>query len=373
MPVPDKMQIAYFVHSLRSDWNNGNAHFLRGLIRELDTLGHEVVVFEPRTEWSIENLLDEPQGDSALVQFHRTYPDIRIQHYDSEEITNHDVWRTALSGFDIVVVHEWNPAALTHALLELRYELGYKALFHDTHHRASSSPGQIRMLAVDRFDGVIAFGEALRAVYQSRFDMRRVWTLHEAADTKVFQPAAGVPKCQDVIWIGNWGDDERSEEIREFLLRPAALMSGRCFAIFGVRYPEDALKALHSAGVRYGGYLPNLQAPCVYASSRITVHVPRQQYVQSMTGIPTIRVFEALACGIPLISAPWNDTERLFREGDFTFVSTGEEMRRAIEHMLEEPTEAQAQAVRGRETVLARHTCAHRAVELEEICREVLA
>jgi spore maturation protein CgeB len=150
-------------------------------------------------------------------------------------------------------------------------------------------------------------------------------------------------------------------------------MSGRCFAIFGVRYPEDALEALHSAGVRYGGYLPNLQAPCLYAASRIAVHVPRQQYVQSMTGIPTIRVFEALACGIPLISAPWNDTECLFREGDFTFVSNGEEMQRAIEHMLEEPTEAHAQAVRGRETVLARHTCAHRAVELEEICKEVLA
>jgi spore maturation protein CgeB len=175
------------------------------------------------------------------------------------------------------------------------------------------------------------------------------------------------------VWIGNWGDEERSEEIREFLLRPAAEMQGRQFTIYGVRYPGDALEALRSAGTRYGGYLPNLQAPCVYAESRISVHVPRQQYVQSMAGIPTIRVFEALACGIPLISAPWSDTECLFRPGDFTFVTGGREMRRAIERMLENPVEAQAQALRGRETVLARHTCAHRAAELEEICREVLA
>jgi spore maturation protein CgeB len=373
MPVPDKLQIAYFVHSLRSDWNNGNAHFLRGLIREFGARGHEVVVFEPRKEWSIDNLLSEPQGDAALAQFHQTYSEIQIEQYDPEEITNHAAWRTALRGFDIVVVHEWNPAALAHALLELRDELGYKALFHDTHHRASSSPDQIRMLAIDRFDGVIAFGEALRAVYQSQFGMRRVWTLHEAADTKIFQPAVGIPKCQDVVWIGNWGDEERSKEIREFLLRPATLMPDQWFAIYGVRYPKDALEALRAAGIRYGGYLPNLQAPCVYAESRITVHVPRQQYVQSMIGIPTIRVFEALACGIPLISAPWSDTEGLFREGDLAFVSNGEEMRRAIERVLQDPTAAQAQALRGRETVLARHTCAHRAAEFEELCREVLA
>jgi spore maturation protein CgeB len=220
--------------------------------------------------------------------------------------------------------------------------------------------------------------------------MMRVWTLHEAADTTVFRPFKkpaesqfGAPaeelsedskeRKQDVVWIGNWGDNERSEEIREFLLRPALKMQDRRFTIHGVRYPEEAQNELGAAGVRYGGYLANLKAPSVYAASRLTVHVPRQQYAREMVGIPTIRVFEALACGIPLISAPWRDVEGLFREGDVVFATNCEEMRCALVRLLECPEEAEAQAARGLETVLARHTCAHRAKELTAICEEVLA
>ena len=92
-----------------------------------------------------------------------------------------------------------------------------------------------------------------------------------------------------------------------------------------------------------------------------------------MVGIPTIRVFEALACGIPLISAPWQDTEHLFRPGDFRFVANGAEMRAAIKDLLDNPALAQAQANRGLETVLARHTCYHRAVELTSIAEDLLS
>ena len=92
-----------------------------------------------------------------------------------------------------------------------------------------------------------------------------------------------------------------------------------------------------------------------------------------MTGIPTIRVFEALACGIALISAPWNDNERLFRDGDFMFVRDHREMTQAIESLLTDPAAAQAQALHGLETILSRHTCRHRAEQLMDICEEVLA
>jgi spore maturation protein CgeB len=91
-----------------------------------------------------------------------------------------------------------------------------------------------------------------------------------------------------------------------------------------------------------------------------------------MAGIPTIRVFEALACGIPLISAPWEDSERLFREGDLLFVRNGEEMKRGMEKLLSDKSAAKAQALYGLETVLSRHTCRHRAEELSSICEEVL-
>lgn len=367
-----KLRIAYLSHSLRSDWNNGNAHFLRGLLRALGKIGHEVTAFEPEHGWSIDNLRAEANGDHSLQQFASMYPDLRVELYDPQDVQAQEYWGAVLHGMDVVILHEWNPPALAHRLLELRPSLRFKLLFHDTHHRASSSPEQIRQFGTDRFDGVIAFGEALRNLYRERFGLQRVWTLHEAADTTVFKPVVRTSKKQDVVWIGNWGDEERSHEIREFLLKPASQLRDRRFTIYGVRYPEPALAELKEAGVQYGGYLPNLQAPCTYAASRITAHVPRQQYTQAMTGIPTIRVFEALACGIPLISAPWRDTERLFREGDMLFASNAKEMRNHIAHLLQNPKEAEAQALRGLETILARHTCRHRAEELSSICEEIL-
>jgi spore maturation protein CgeB len=366
-------RIAYFAHTVRSDWNNGNAHFLRGLLRSLGELGHEVTIFEPDQGWSITNLKQEPSGQSSLTQFAATYPSLRVTTYDLANQNGLGLTSKLLRGVDIVIVHEWNPPELVHRLLAFREQLGFRLLFHDTHHRASSSPELIKLLRIDQFDGVIAFGEALRRIYRDHFGLARVWTLHEAADTAVFYPRGQVEKTTDVVWIGNWGDNERSAEIREFLLQPAAHLPQHRFGIYGVRYPGDGLQALQAAGVRYYGYLANLDAPQVYSAAQLTVHIPRQQYTGAMAGIPTIRVFEALACGIPLLSAPWTDCERLFREGDFLMVRSAAEMQAAIVALLSDRNAAEAQARQGLETVLARHTCRHRAQELASICEEVLS
>lgn len=370
-----KLRIAYFAHAVRSDWNNGNAHFLRGLLRALGQCGHNVRTFEPSDEWSIRNLRGEREGERSLREFEETYPDLPVYTYDLagiDVLDNFEHWRGLLRDIDIVILHEWNPPRMAEHLLALRESLGFRLLFHDTHHRASSSPEQIRSLRVDRTDGVLAFGEELRTIYRDRFNITRVWTFHEGADTTVFYPNRGAAKRTDAVWIGNWGDDERSAEICKFLLRPAAEIPERRFNVFGVRYPQQALTALKWAGVHYGGYLPNLDCPAVYAASRLTVHIPRQQYTQAMTGIPTIRVFEALACGIPLISAPWRDSESLFRPGDFWMVHTTGEMKEALRTLLIDERAAEQQAAQGLATVLARHTCSHRAEQLTSICEEVL-
>ncbi len=368
--MPAKLRIAYVAHTLRSDWNNGNAHFLRGLMRALAAMGHDVTIIEPETGWSIENLRTEPLGEQSLARFAHLYPDLNILMY--EHGVDEDWWRAALQHQDVVILHEWNQPALAQLLLRLRDKFGYLLLFHDTHHRASSTPDQMNQFGLAGFDGVLAFGEALRTIYRERFGLTRVWTLHEAADTTVFQTVAETKKTKDVVWIGNWGEGERSEEIREYYLGPAAALHTQArFTIYGVRYPEDGLEACARAGVKYGGYLPNLDAPAVYAAAGLTVHIPRQQYSSAMAGIPTIRVFEALACGIPLISAPWQDCEQLFRPGDLKMVQNGAEMVAAMRWLLNNPDAAQAQSARGLETVLARHTCAHRAQELTSICEEL--
>ena len=358
-------RMAYFAHSIRSDWNNGNVHFLRGLLRELGRLGHQVTIFEPHKNWSLLNLESEPDGARSLTQFAAQYPELQIVTYDPAG------GPVSLRDYDLVFIHEWNSPELVHRLLELRESYGFRLLFHDTHHRASSSPASIRLLALDRFDGVIVFGEALRRIYLDRFHLSRVWTLHEAADVHVFYPRRARPKTEDVVWIGNWGDDERSAEIREFLLRPAANLRQHRFAIYGVRYPAEGRDALREAGVDYRGYLPNLDAPEVYASANLTLHIPRQQYSTAMEGIPTIRVFEALACGIPLVSAPWTDSEHLFSPSDFRMAHTAAEMQAAISTLLSDGKAAQAQAQHGLETIRLRHTCRHRAEQLTSYCEEL--
>lgn len=373
------LRIAYFAHTLRSDWNNGNAHFLRGLLRAMRALGHEVTAYEPATEWSIDNLRSEAHGEQSLQQFLEVYSDLDVQTYDRVEITeppSENLWTERLRGTQMVILHEWNPPTLAALLLRLRERIGYKLLFHDTHHRASSSPGIFAALGLARFDGVLAFGEALRGIYRERFGVERVWTLHEAADTSVFHPLPQIEREKELVWIGNWGEGERSQEIHDFLLTPAAELLRSAYleraTIYGVRYPPEGLAALAEAGVRYGGYHPNLQAPQTYARAALTVHIPRQQYSLVMTGIPTIRVFEALACGIPLISAPWLDTEQLFRPGDFLWAHSTAEMKEAMNTLLNSPAAAQDQAGRGLEAVLAKHTCNHRARELADICGEML-
>jgi len=369
-----KFRIAYFAHAVRSDWNNGNAHFLRGLLRSMGAYGHEITIYEPEDGWSIENLREEEKGLKSIEQFNSVYSDLHGCSYDSNDLATSEAlrnWREALRDKDIVILHEWNPPELAQLLLELRNELKFKLLFHDTHHRASSSPEQIRLFGTDQFDGVLAFGEALRSIYRERFNIQRVWTLHEAADTTVFRPMPDAAKVRDVVWIGNWGDAERSLEICQFLLQPARELPQHSFTIYGVRYPEQALTALQDSNVEYGGYLPNLDGPATYAASRVTMHIPRQQYAGAMAGIPTIRVFEALACGIPLISAPWRDAEHLFRDGDIRFVRNSKETRAAMEFLLSDKKAAAEQAERGLATVVARHTCMHRAQEMTAICEEL--
>jgi spore maturation protein CgeB len=220
-------------------------------------------------------------------------------------------------------------------------------------------------------DGVLAFGEAIRRIYRDGFNVRNVWTFHEAADTANFYPLQPQPR-EDVIWVGNWGDEERSRELDEFLVRPASALKWARFVVHGVRYPDEARARLSQAGVEFRGYLPNLRAPQAYAASRVTLHVPRRQYANGLSGIPTIRVFEAMACGIPLLCSPWVDCEGLFRPGeDYLVADSGPAMAAMLDSLLHDDAARAQIAAHALHTIRSRHTCAHRAQQLLDICQEL--
>jgi spore maturation protein CgeB len=361
------VKVVVFSHSLVSDWNHGNAHFLRGVVGELQERGHDVTVFEPASGWSRANLV-RAYGEQPLRDFRQAFPHLASRSYDPGTID----LDAELDEADLVLVHEWNEPSLVRRIGEHRARHGgYRLLFHDTHHRSVTAPKQMGRFDLSNYDGVLAYGEVIRRLYLERGWSQRAWTWHEAADTRVFRPVPFAAPEADLVWIGNWGDGERSEELREFLLRPARRLrlSG---SIHGVRYPRSARARIRLAGLRYRGWVANHRTPELFACHRLTVHVPRRPYVEALPGIPTIRPFEALACGIPLICSPWEDAEGLFRPGeDFLVAGDGAEMRDAMRTILTEPALASRLRANGLETIRNRHTCAHRVDELLAIDAEL--
>jgi spore maturation protein CgeB len=359
------LRVIIFCHSLASDWNHGNAHFLRGITSELLSRGHDVDVWEPSDAWSARNLA-ESEGPGALEAWRNFYPGLSTNRYDFRTLDLDQV----LGRADLVLVHEWNDTSLVSRIGDHhRRHPSYRLFFHDTHHRAVSNPKEMSAYDLSGYDGVLAFGESLRRRHISCRPKLPAWTWHEAADTRVFKPRAAQGCAGDLVWIGNWGDEERTAELTEFLLQPASRLGLRT-EVYGVRYPVPALQSLEAHQVRYRGWLPNFRVPEVFARFAFTVHVPRRFYVHCLPGIPTVRVFEALACGIPLVSAPWDDCEGLFQAGrDYLIARDGEEMADGLRELRADLGLRARISENGLAAIRANHTCAHRVDELLEIAR----
>ena len=370
------MRYAFFYHSVRSDWNQGNAHFLRGLVRALTDLGHRAVCYEEAAGWSVTNLV-AGAGLRPLVEFRRCFPFIDVRLYAREPA--HELERSLraeLDGVDVVVLHEWPAAehpALLEALLRLRRACGFRLLFHDTHYRVLSEPARMARLGLERCDAVLAFSPSLAAAYRDTLGLpgAAVHVFHEGADTAIFYPRPRDPgrPTDDAVFVGNWGGPDRAAELRAFVFEPARRLQRRRFALHGVRYPPEVLADLRAgSGVEYRGWLPNHRVPDAFAQARVVLHVPRRQYARLLYGTPTIRVFEALACGAPLISTPWVDSDGLFRVGEeYLVVDTPARLEAALEWLWRDESARRRLARSGEQRILAAHTCRHRAAQLQAI------
>jgi spore maturation protein CgeB len=366
------MNFAIFGHSIRSDWNHGNAHFLRGLMRALEELGHHASFYEAVNNWSVDNLRQE-HGEAPLLDFASHFPNLRYNLYNPALLSNPQRLRSwllrTLASVDVALVHEWNDPALVVELGRMRRagEFGphLHALFHDTHYRAYSEPEKMRALQLENYDAVLSFSPAITEIYRRDFGLPHVYTVHEAADPDLFRPLA-LPKEQDIVFIGNWGDNDRNETLEIYLLQPSNLLPDLRFAIYGVRYGAALLERFaRDYHVQYRGWVANYRAPLVYAASKMSVHLPRQQYTSVVYGTPTIRVFETLACGLPLISLPWPDTDGLFCAGeDYLVVEDQAEMVAAMRQLAADPAARKKLGDSGRARILAHHTVRHRARQI---------
>ncbi|HSX64100.1 MAG TPA: glycosyltransferase, partial [Pseudoxanthomonas sp.] len=164
------MKFVLFYHSLLSDWNHGNAHFLRGIVSELQARGHQVDVYEPEDGWSRTQLLRE-HGAAALRDAAKRFPQLRSTLYRLDALD----LEQALDNADVALVHEWNAPELVAAVAR-QAPAGCKVLFHDTHHRSVSAPQEMARYDLSRYHGVLAFGEAIRQQYRERGWCEDVWT-----------------------------------------------------------------------------------------------------------------------------------------------------------------------------------------------------
>lgn len=354
------MKIVFFGRSLLTEPGD-EVHFLRGIAGELCERGSEVVFYEPERAPSSES------ASGARRLLGRLYPTLRIESFDPATFDPAE----AVDRASLVLVHELTEPGVVAALGKLRLKSrGWELFFHDTHRAGLSEKGAL-WPDLTGYDGILACAEALRERYVSAGWARRAFTWHEAADVRIWRPerepesGVRVTALGDVVWEEAEDGDQNSELWREFLLRPlAALRLGA--SAFGARYSSAVILELKRAGIDYLGTLPNHRLPDVFRRHRVALHVPSLR-TRDLPGMPSIRFFEALACGVPLVSSPWEDTEELFRRGDYVTARNAEQMKAALRDLVCNPALRDAVASRGLETLLARHTCAHRADELLSI------
>ena len=227
-------KLVVFCHSLRSDWNHGNAHFLRGILSECWHRGFDVLALEPASSWSAQSLLED-HGPEAPEAWREAYPPLPLAIYERSRLDLDQV----LEGADLVLVHEWNePELVARIAAHRKSSTSYLLLFHDTHHRVVSAPASMAAMHLDGFDGVMAFGEILREAYIRRGWARRAFTWHEAADLRIFHSRPGIVRQRDLVWIGNWGDDERTRLAAAAQCRARRFTMDRMARAYAVLYHD---------------------------------------------------------------------------------------------------------------------------------------
>jgi spore maturation protein CgeB len=321
-------RFAFFYPSVISDWNNGNAHFLRGLMRALQARGHDVVCYEQADNWSLTNLLRV--APTAVADFVAQFPDLRFERYELGAGLATWIYEQ-LAGADVAIVHEWNPAEVIGLIGRLSAQRGVTALFHDTHYRVVLNQDYRASLGLDRYAAILAYSPSVAQRYRD-LGYGRVHVLHEAADVTVFAPRP-VPKATDVVFVGNYGDGDRSDELEDYIFGVRPKLPELRYAVYGVRYPEAVVARLNNGlDISYGGWLPNVRVAAIYSC---------------------------------LVSLPWSDTDRLFEAGrDYAVAHSPAEMFELLEWLSDDDAARAQFGAHGLQAIQARHTCADRADQL---------
>jgi spore maturation protein CgeB len=337
--------------SITSSWGNGHATTYRGLVRALHARGHRVLFLERDVPWYAENrdLPDPPYGRTAL--------------YGSlEELDGR--FRSAVAEADLVILGSFVPEGRAVAEWVQRHR-GDLTAFYDIDTPATLAAvraGTCEYLdrkLIPGFDFYLSFtGGPTLARLEREFGARRAFPLYCS-----FDPQQYFPEPQEVRWhlgyMGTYSED-RQAALSRLLLDPAARSPDLRFVVAGPLYPATTA---WPANVDRIEHLGPADHRAFYCRQRFTLNVTRA--AMSAAGhSPSVRLFEAAACGVPIISDAWPGLETIFTPGrEIVVARTAEDTLRTLSAV--GPEEARRIGARARRRVLARHTAEHRAEELE--------
>jgi spore maturation protein CgeB len=354
------VKIVVFGLSVSSSWGNGHATLWRGLIRALARRGHQVVFFERDTPYyaAHRDLRELPGGELIL--------------YDDWKGTRRRA-EGHLGGADVAIVTSYCPDALpacdlvlcSRARIRCFYDLDSGVTLDRL--RSGKPVEYIPDRGLGDFDLVLSYigGRAL-AELKTRLGARHVEALYGSVDRDVHHPAAPEERFRsDLSYLGTYSAD-RQAALEDLFLEPARRRPDLRFLIGGPQYPSE----FRSPGnVSFVPHVPPAEHPAFYCSSRLTLSVTRAPMAE-IGYCPSGRLFEAAACGVPILSDEWEGLDYFFEPGIEILVArtTGH----AMDALAQSPEKLARIARAGRERVLAAHTAERRAMDLENILEAVL-
>lgn len=355
------MKLAIFGLTVSSSWGNGHATLWRGLIRALVRRGHRVVFFEKDVPYyaSTRDLWEIPGAELVL------YPDWEsIRPLAERHAADADVAMVTSYCADGLAATELVLAS--GADLRVFYDLDTPVTLDGL--KSGRDVAYIGPRGLRDFDLVLSYtgGEALTQL-MTVLGARRVAPLYGHVDPEVHRPVppmAGEPTA-DLSYLGTYAAD-RQAALEALLVEPARRLPGRRFVIGGAQYPHDFP---WTGNIFFHSHLPPPEHPAFFCSSALTLNVTRRA-MAGMGFCPSGRLFEAAACGVPILSDTWKGLDAFFTPGaEILTAATTEEAMAAIELPRDELRRI---AEAARERTLAEHTSERRAEELERALDDAL-
>jgi spore maturation protein CgeB len=344
--------------SITSSWGNGHATTYRALLRELAKRGHRILFLERNAQW-YESNRDLPNPPFCRTEIYESFHDLKDRF--SAEIRRADLVIVGSYVPDGIAIGNWVTAIAqgTTAFYDIDTPVTLNSL-------AEGRCSYLTSRLISRYNLYLSFtGGPTLDILQRRYGSRMARPLFCSVDPALYQDRA-CPALWDLGYMGTYSND-RQPTVERLLLTPASRWKAGRFVAAGPQYPPEIQ---WPSNVERIEHLSPSEHSKFYNSQRFTLNVTRADMVRAGYS-PSVRLFEAAACGTPIISDFWPGLDSFFEIGREILVAhTPEEV---LSYMSDVPEAERKQIGKaGQKATLSRHTAAHRAAELEQYAFELI-